>query len=190
MRGVTFDGSQVWFGTDDGVRALDPASGRETRKLPVRATAGTAFDGQHLYQVSDRSIVKVEPKSGAIVATIPIEGAEHPAGLTWAEGTLWLAFHDEGKIQQLDPATGKVLRTLDVAKFVTGISFVDGDLWHGVSNEEPELRRVDPTSGDVLDVLAVPGGMTGLEFDGKDTFFCGGGSDGKIRAVRRPGKGK
>jgi outer membrane protein assembly factor BamB len=193
VAGVTFDGNQVWFGTDDGVRALDPASGCETKKLAVRATAGTAFDGQHLYQVTTGAIAKIDPTSGDVIATIPIgpadqamETGHHPAGLTWAEGTLWLAFHEEGKIRQLDPATGKILRTLDVAKFVTGISFVDGDLWHGVWDKEPELRRVNPENGDVLDILAIPGGMTGLEFDGKDTFYCGGGKDGKVRAVRRP----
>jgi hypothetical protein len=29
-------------------------------------------------------------------------------------------------------------------------------------------------------------GVSGLESDGGDQFFCGGGSSGKVRAVRRP----
>jgi hypothetical protein len=28
--------------------------------------------------------------------------------------------------------------------------------------------------------------VSGLESDGGDQFFCGGGSSGKVRAVRRP----
>ena len=28
--------------------------------------------------------------------------------------------------------------------------------------------------------------VSGLESDGGDHFFCGGGSSGKVRAVRRP----
>jgi hypothetical protein len=28
--------------------------------------------------------------------------------------------------------------------------------------------------------------ISGLESDGKDQFFCGGGSSGKVRAVKRP----
>jgi len=28
--------------------------------------------------------------------------------------------------------------------------------------------------------------VSGLESDGGDLFFCGGGSTGKVRAVRRP----
>jgi hypothetical protein len=31
--------------------------------------------------------------------------------------------------------------------------------------------------------------VSGLESDGKDQFFCGGGSSGKVRAVRRPKRG-
>jgi hypothetical protein len=29
-------------------------------------------------------------------------------------------------------------------------------------------------------------GVSGLESDGGDQFFCGGGSSGKVRTVRRP----
>jgi len=31
--------------------------------------------------------------------------------------------------------------------------------------------------------------VSGLESDGGDQFFCGGGSSGKLRAVRRPRRG-
>jgi hypothetical protein len=31
--------------------------------------------------------------------------------------------------------------------------------------------------------------VSGLESDGKDRFFCGGGKNGKVRAVRRPTRG-
>jgi hypothetical protein len=31
--------------------------------------------------------------------------------------------------------------------------------------------------------------VSGLESDGADQFFCGGGSSGKLRAVRRPRRG-
>jgi hypothetical protein len=39
-----------------------------------------------------------------------------------------------------------------------------------------------------LQSLELPAGtsLSGLESDGGDQFFCGGGSTGKVRAVRRP----
>ena len=42
--------------------------------------------------------------------------------------------------------------------------------------------------GELLQSLDMPPGVgvSGLESDGGDQFFCGGGSSGKVRAVRRP----
>ena len=40
--------------------------------------------------------------------------------------------------------------------------------------------------------LTMPAGalISGLESDGADRFLCGGGQSGKVRAVRRPGRGQ
>jgi hypothetical protein len=93
------------------------------------------------------------------------------------------------KIYQIDPETGAILRTIKSNRFVTGVTWVDGELWHGTwEDDESELRRVDPRTGKVLERLEMPPGVTvsGLESDGGDRFFCGGGGSGKVRAVRRP----
>jgi hypothetical protein len=49
---------------------------------------------------------------------------------------------------------------------------------------------VDAKSGEVLETLQLPAGInvSGLESNGHDTFYCGGGGTGKVRAVSR-GKG-
>jgi hypothetical protein len=70
------------------------------------------------------------------------------------------------------------------------VTWVDGELWHGtLEDDASELRRINPDSGAVLERLAMPQGVvvSGLESDGADLFYCGGGSSGKVRAVRRPG---
>jgi hypothetical protein len=85
-----------------------------------------------------------------------------------------------------------ILRTIESSRFVTGVTWVDGELWHGTwENDESELRRVDPRTGEVLERLEMPtgAGVSGLESDGGDQFFCGGGSSGTVRAVRRPRRG-
>ena len=40
----------------------------------------------------------------------------------------------------------------------------------------------------MLEQLEMPPGLivSGLETNGTDTFFCGGGTSGKVRAVKRP----
>jgi hypothetical protein len=81
------------------------------------------------------------------------------------------------------------LRTLESNRFVTGVSWVDEELWHATwEGEESDIRRVDPETGEVLEQIEMPAGtgVSGLESDGGDRFFCGGGRSGKVRAVRRP----
>jgi hypothetical protein len=72
---------------------------------------------------------------------------------------------------------------------VTGVTWVDGELWHGTwEGDESDVRRIDPRTGEVFERLEMPAGagVSGLESDGGDRFFCGGGKSGKVRAVRRP----
>jgi glutamine cyclotransferase len=187
--GVTYDGENVWFAAGDKLNALDPATGKILRSIDVAAHAGTAFDGEHLFQLAEDRIQKIDPKTGQVVATIPAPGGGGDSGLTWAEGTLWVGQYRDRKIHQIDPETGAILRTIESNRFVTGVTFVDGELWHGTSESgESELRHVDPRTGEVLESLEMPAGVgvSGLESDGRDQFFCGGGKSGKVRAVRRP----
>ena len=189
VHGVSFDGERVWFASGKRLNALDPTSGEIVSALDVAANAGTAFDGKHLYQIAEATIRKIDPRTGEILSTIPAPGNGGDSGLAWAEGTLWVGQHRERKIHQVDPETGTVLRTLESNRFVTGVTWVEGELWHGTwEADESDLRRVDPQTGQVLERLEMPAGVnvSGLESDGADTFFCGGGYSGKLRAVRRP----
>jgi glutamine cyclotransferase len=193
VNGVTFDGENVWFASDDKLNAFDPKSGKAVRTIDVAAHAGTAFDGRHLFQIAEDRIQKIDPKSGRVLSTIPSPGAGHggDSGLAWAEGTLWVGQHRGRKIHQIDPETGAILRTIESNRLVTGVTWVDGELWHATwEGDESELRRVDPETGQVLESLEMPAGagISGLESNGGDRFYCGGGGSGKIRAVRRPNR--
>ena len=189
IHGVTFDGAQVWFARGESIVALDPESGAVIRELAVAATAGTAFDGQYLWQLADDRIQKVDPGSGQVVATIPAPSQGRDSGLAWAEGMLWVGEYRARKIRQIDPKTGAILRTIESDRFVTGVSWVNGELWHGtLEAEQSELRRIDAETGEVLERLEMPAGVTvsGLEADGAGVFYCGGATSGKVRAVRKP----
>jgi glutamine cyclotransferase len=187
VHGVTYDGRHVWFASGDKLNAFDPSSGKTLRSIDVAAHAGTAFDGQHLFQIAEDRIQKIDPKTGRVVATIPAPGGGG-SGLAWAEGTLWVGQYRDRKIHQIDPESGTILRTIESNRFVTGVTWVDGELWHGTwEGDESDLRRVDPRTGEVFETLEMPAGVgvSGLESDGGDRLFCGGGKSGKIRAVRR-----
>jgi glutamine cyclotransferase len=197
VNGVTYDGRNVWFASGDRLNAFDPASGNLMHTIEVASHAGTAFDGQHLFQIAEDRILKIDPKTGRVLATIPAPGDGGDSGLAWTEGTLWVGQHRGRKIHQIDPETGAILRTIESNRVVTGVTWVDGELWHGTwEGDESDVRRIDPQTGQILERIEMPAGVavSGLESDGGDQFFCGGGTSGKVRAVRRPkraaGRGK
>ena len=131
----------------------------------------------------------IDPNTGDVLATIPAPGNGADSGLAWAEGTLWVGQYRDRKIHQVDPQTGAILRTIESKRFVTGVTWVDGELWHGTwEGDDSDVRQIDPETGEVLTTLVMPAGasVSGLESDGGDRFFCGGGRSGKVRAVRRP----
>jgi glutamine cyclotransferase len=190
--GVSYDGQQVWFAAGATLKSFDPSSGKALRSYDVAAHAGTAFDGHYLFQIAEDRIQKIDPATGQVLSTIPAPGGGGDSGLAWAEGTLWVGQYRDRKIHQIDPQTGKILRTIESNRFVTGVTWVDGELWHGTLEAgESDLRRVDPQTGSVLETVDMPAGVhvSGLESDGGDRFFCGGAMSGKVRAIRRPRRG-
>lgn len=189
VNGVTFDGRHVWFASGEKLHALDPESGAQVRSIDVASHAGTAFDGRYLYQIAEDRIHKIDPETGKILSTIPAPGNGGDSGLAWCEGSLWVGQHRGRKILEIDPETGAIRRTIESNRIVTGVTWVDGELWHGTwDGDESDVRRIDPITGEVLERLEMPEGtgVSGLESDGGDRFFAGGGGSGKVRAIRRP----
>ena len=189
VNGVTHDGRHVWAATGAKLVAFDPESGETTRTLDHACHAGTAFDGTYLDQIAEARIDKIDPATGDVVASIPAPGHGSDSGLAWAEGSLWAGQYRDRKIHQIDPETGAIKRTIESNRFVTGVTWVDGELWHATwEGDESDIRRINPDSGAVLERLEMPhgSGVSGLESDGADLFYCGGGGSGKVRAVRRP----
>ncbi|HXE29989.1 MAG TPA: hypothetical protein VN656_15830 [Stellaceae bacterium] len=192
VHGLTFDGHHIWFASGDRINALDPASGEIARSIDVPGHAGTAFDGTHLFQIAEDRIQKIDPKTGRVLGSIPAPDGGAVSGLAWAEGSLWIGQPRARKIHQLDPRNGAILRTIECNRIVTGVTWVDGELWHGTwEGDESDVRRIDPQTGEVLEAIAMPAGtgVSGLESDGGDQLFCGGGSSGKVRVIRRPKRG-
>jgi hypothetical protein len=187
VHGVTHDGHDAWIALGDRLQAVS-ADGTLGRAISVRAEAGSAFDGRHFYQLAAGTIQKVDPATGAVLATVPAPPDTDYAGLTWAEGALWVGQYRGRRILKLDPDTGRVLRTVQSDRLVTGVTFAEGELWHGaIEGGQAELRRVEPSSDEVLEALVMPDAfVSGLEYDGKDCFYAGGGKSGRLRVIRRP----
>src|SRR5439155_12852298 len=104
---------------------------------------------------NSRTGIDTKPKlSDSVVASIPAPGHGSDSGLAWAEGSLWVGQYRDRKIHQIDPATGAIQRTIESNRFVTGVTWVDGELCHGTwEADASDIRRIDPRSGAVLERL-------------------------------------
>lgn len=187
VHGVTFDGALVWFARNDELVALDPNSEQVVRRLPLPgADAGTAFDGEHLYQIAGFDILVVRPSDGRVLRTLRSPTKAHPSGLAYADGHLFIGEYRELRIHKVDAETGELVKTLKSDRFVTGVTCVDGALWHGVSGggQPPELRRL-AADGTIEETLRVDvEHVSGVEATGDGAFWCGG-ERGTLRRVRR-----
>jgi len=116
----------------------------------------------------------------------PFPGVDHVHGVTYDGQLVWFASGE--KLNAIDPASGTMLRSIDVAAHA-GTAFdgrhlfqiaedriqkIDpktgrvlatipapggGELWHGTwDGDESDLTRVDPQTGEVLERLEMPNG--------------------------------
>ena len=189
MHGVTFDGTLVWFARDGELIAFDPAKEEVVKRLAVPASAGTAFAGESLYPLAGERILVVRPSDGRVLREIPAPSKGKDSGMAYGDGYLWVGAYKEAKIHQVDPKTGEIVKTLSSDRFVTGVSCIDGALWHATTSDDGkagEIRRLG-ADGEVEESLTVPDGLfvSGLERAGDGTFWCGGGSTGKLRKMRK-----
>ena len=147
---------------------------------------GVTYDGRRVWFASGDRINALDPDSGKTQRSIDV--AAH-AGTAFDGKHLFQIAED--RINKIDPETGALLRTIECKRFVTGVTWVDGELWHGTwEGDKSDLRHIDPRTGEVLEQIEMPPGtvVSGLESDGHERFFCGGGNSGKLRVVRRPKK--
>lgn len=82
----------------------------------------------------------------------PFPGIASVHGLTYDGRHVWFASGD--KLNALDPASGKILRSLDVAAHA-GTAF-DGE--HLFQLAEDRIQKIDPETGRVLATIPAPGG--------------------------------
>src|SRR5215475_7121075 len=82
----------------------------------------------------------------------PFASVDHVHGLTFDGRHVWFASGD--KLNALDPANGKVLRTIDVPAHA-GTAFDGRYLWQIA---EDRIQKIDPATGQVLATIPAPGG--------------------------------
>src|SRR5256884_7554072 len=92
----------------------------------------------------------------------PFPGVDQVHGVTFDGQHVWFASGD--KLNALDPASGKLARSIDVAGHA-GTAF-DGQ--HLFQLAEDRIQKIDPKTGRVLATIPAPG-------RGRDSGLAGGG---------------
>src|SRR4026209_1283700 len=82
----------------------------------------------------------------------PFPGVDQVNGVTYDGQSVWVAVGD--KLNAFDPASGKTLRTIDVAAHA-GTAF-EGE--HLFQIAEDRILKIDPKTGGVLATIPAPGG--------------------------------
>ncbi|HMH27860.1 MAG TPA: PQQ-binding-like beta-propeller repeat protein [Steroidobacteraceae bacterium] len=108
----------------------------------------------------------------------PFSGVEQIGGVTYDGQDVWFAAGN--KLQAMDPASGKVLRSLDVSAHA-GTAF-DGE--HLFQLAEDRIQKIDPKTGRVLATIPAPGGGgdSGLTW-AEGTLWVGQYRDRKIHQI-------
>jgi glutamine cyclotransferase len=107
----------------------------------------------------------------------PFPGVDHVHGVTYDGAKVWIAVGD--RLQALDPANGKTLRSIDVAAHA-GTAF-DGRYLFQLADDR--IQKIDPETGRVLATIPVPGGSgSGLTW-AEGTLWVGRYRDRKIHQI-------
>jgi glutamine cyclotransferase len=108
----------------------------------------------------------------------PFSGADRVHGVTYDGQNVWFASGD--KLNAFDPASGAMLRSIDVAAHA-GTAF-DGE--HLFQLAEARIQKIDPKTGRVLATIPAPGGGgdSGLTW-AEGTLWVGQYRDRKIHQV-------
>ena len=83
----------------------------------------------------------------------PFPGVDDVHGVTYDGRNVWFASGD--KLNALDPASGKALRSIDVPGARAGTAF-DGRQFFQIVGDR--IQRIDPKTGRVLATIPAPGG--------------------------------
>src|SRR5437763_14641801 len=107
----------------------------------------------------------------------PFPGADNVHGVTYDGQHVWFAAGDS--LNAFDPASGKTLRSIDVA--ADGGTAFDGRHLFQLAGER--IQKIDPATGRVLGTISAPGGgCSGLAW-AEGTLWVGQYRDRRIHQI-------
>ena len=168
----------VWIGAgsvwtvDDStgtVVRIDPRRNRVSARIPVGdGPSDLAFSGTTVYVINhrDRGLVRIDAESGQAARVAEIAG-DTPERLALLGGRLWITGRGTDLLE-VDPASGAVLRTVEIGASGVDVVAAAGALWVPVRTAAADPRgfptigrvvRVDPRTGAARTVSTARGSV-------------------------------
>ncbi len=153
---LTWDGNILWTldAASNKMHSIDKRSGAivKTHTTQLKAPRGMAFDGRYLW-VGDSETMKIhaiDKASGNTVRTIPIQvppekGFKAFEDLAWDGQYLWTAISAgfSSSYNKIDPATGRIVRSIFADCLPRGIEIHEGVLWSVCYNGDNLPAKID-----------------------------------------------
>jgi streptogramin lyase len=141
-QGLALDDKHFWlFDEKTGeLKSVDKRSGAPVKsfKPDVKQVSAAAFGGGNVW-LADQAAMKItaiNPQTGAITRSLPLnypkeKGFNQVSGMAWDGDNLWMAIAAgfSSSINQIDPATGDIKRSVFAECDPRGIAIRDGALY-------------------------------------------------------------
>jgi YVTN family beta-propeller protein len=184
--GVVGAEGTVWVSDAAQARVvrIDPAAGKVTATVDVDETpCEMTFAEGSIWVVTQSGMLdRVDPKTAKVVAKIPVGATSYEA--VSAFGSIWVTNRNDRTITQVDPATNKVTKTVEVPDVQPGgIVAVGSELWVGNdSSGETHVIRLDPVSGKARQVEA-GGGRPAFVTATEDSVWTANQNNGSVSRI-------
>jgi streptogramin lyase len=160
---IASDGTTLWVSTDTAIVGIDPSTNAVKARVTVPRTAYSsaiaATPGALWLDAPDAdplTISRYDSRTGALVASVPVPDALQPIA---ADGAIWVAEQPRAAVARIDPATNKVVATVNVgATGSIGLGDVaagsDGAIWV-VNGDASTIVEISPSTNTVLRTLTI-----------------------------------
>lgn len=156
---VSYDGTDLWVGTDDEVYQVDPISGSVTSSIALGSDDGlyamAASQGVCWVILSDLSVRQIEGDSGEITEVRTSTSQTEAVDVAAIDGAAWILNYGDRSASRVDADTAAQVQTIDLnlddgEDWPHSIAVTDSDLW--ITTEEGRLLRVNHATGEVTDL--------------------------------------
>jgi peptide/nickel transport system substrate-binding protein len=128
----------------------------------------------------DGSIWVANGAAGSNAETDTIRVGNGPGGIAFGQGSVWVANRDSHTVSRIDPAAGRVARTVAVGLEPLDVAVGPEGVW--ATSSEGRVVRIDPSSGSVVDTVGVGRRPTGIAV-GLGSVWVSNSFDGTVSRI-------